>query len=121
MLYLTNDNKAELMPRYKKRRFISREPGNKFFAPSDHSSEVVLLLTLEGFEAIRLSDYENLDQESASKIMKVSRQTYGRILREARQTLAEALVAGKRMKISGGNYQLRSQRGNKRSFRGGRD
>ncbi|MGM0419202.1 MAG: DUF134 domain-containing protein [Thermodesulfobacteriota bacterium] len=109
------------MPRYKKRRFISREPENKFFAPSGNFSEEEILLTLEGFEAIRLSDYENLDQESASKIMKVSRQTYGRILREARQAVAEALVEGKRIKISGGNYQLRVQAGNRRRFRGGRN
>lgn len=109
------------MPRNKKRRFISREPENQIFAPLGSLSKEEVLLNLEGFEAIRLSDYENLDQETASKVMGVSRQTYGRILKEAREIVAEALVTGKQIKISGGNYQLRGSRGNGRRFRGGRN
>lgn len=109
------------MPRYKKRRFIAREPENEIFSPSGSSFNQELILNLEGFEAIRLSDHENLDQESASKIMGVSRQTYGRILKEARRTVAEALVTGKRIRISGGDYQLRGSGGNGRRFRGGRN
>ncbi|MDY0131828.1 MAG: DUF134 domain-containing protein [Desulforegulaceae bacterium] len=107
------------MTRYKKKRFISRKPENQVFAPLGNSFKEELVLSLEGFEAIRLSDYENLNQETASKIMGVSRQTYGRILREARQIIAEALVVGKKINISGGHYQLRSEKGNRRRFRGG--
>ena len=66
-------------------------------------------MTLEGFETIRLIDYQGMGQAEAAEQMQVSRQTFGRILREARHALAEALVAGKRLRLGGGCYELRSQ------------
>lgn len=63
-------------------------------------------LPIEGLEAIRLSDLEKLDQETAAARMNVSRQTFGRVLGEARQMVAEALVMGKMIRIQGGSYTL---------------
>ncbi len=64
-------------------------------------------ISIEGMEAIRLSDFEGLDQETASKLMEVSRQTYGRILSEARKIIAEAIITGKILRVEGGNYEFR--------------
>jgi predicted DNA-binding protein (UPF0251 family) len=66
-----------------------------------------VVLSVEGLEALRLSDFERLDQETAAKIMEISRQTYGRILGEARSTVSEALVTSKALRIEGGTYQMR--------------
>ncbi len=67
-------------------------------------------MSLEEFEAIKLSDYQGLDQAEAARQMDISRQTFGRILKQARYSLAEALVAGKRIVISGGCYKMRGRR-----------
>jgi predicted DNA-binding protein (UPF0251 family) len=78
-----------------------------------------VLLTLEELEAIRLSDFEHLDQEQAAAMMGVSRHTYGRILADARSVVAEALVTGKAVRIRGGVYEFRGM-GRRRRRRGGR-
>jgi predicted DNA-binding protein (UPF0251 family)/predicted Fe-Mo cluster-binding NifX family protein len=51
-------------------------------------------LPLDGFEAIRLADLEELSHEEAAQRMHISRQTFGRILSAARTTVAKALVGG---------------------------
>lgn len=107
------------MPRPKKPRFVSQYPFLNLFGPlqSDPTGEVQL--SLEEMEAIRLSDFENLDQETAAGLMQVSRQTYGRILSQARRTVAEALVTGKLISIGGGTYQFRGPGSGRRRRRRG--
>jgi predicted DNA-binding protein (UPF0251 family) len=75
-------------------------------------------LSVEELEAIRLSDFESLDQEASANMMEVSRQTYGRILAGARSIVAEALITGKALKVEGGNYEFRGM--HRRRRRGGR-
>jgi predicted DNA-binding protein (UPF0251 family) len=75
-------------------------------------------LSVEEFEAVRLSDFEGLDQQSAANLMEVSRQTYGRILARARHCISEALITGKALKIEGGDYEFRGM--GRRRRRGGR-
>ncbi len=72
--------------------------------PARNLEEVAL--PVEGLETLRLSDFEKLDQETAAARMNVSRQTFGRVLAEARQIVAEALVMGKMIRIQGGSYTL---------------
>ena len=72
--------------------------------PARNLEEVVL--PVEGLETLRLNDLERLDQETAAARMNVSRQTFGRVLAEARQIVAEALVMGKMIRIQGGSYTL---------------
>jgi predicted DNA-binding protein (UPF0251 family) len=72
--------------------------------PARDREEVVL--PLECLEALRLSDLEKLDQETAAARMNVSRQTFGRVLAEGREMVAEALVVGKMIRIHGGSYTL---------------
>jgi predicted DNA-binding protein (UPF0251 family) len=75
-------------------------------------------MSVEELEAIRLSDFEGLDQETAAQTMDVSRQTYGRILGQARRTVAEALITGKMLRIDGGTYEMRCGPQRRRRRRG---
>ena len=50
-------------------------------------------------EAIRLADVEDLYHTEAARRMRVSRQTFDRIVRRARQKIAQALVGGQALKI----------------------
>jgi predicted DNA-binding protein (UPF0251 family)/predicted Fe-Mo cluster-binding NifX family protein len=65
-----------------------------------------IYLSIEGYEALRLADYHNMTHDEASGRMQVSRQTFGRILAQARQTVARALVVGLSLRIHGGNYAV---------------
>jgi len=64
-------------------------------------------LTLDGLEALRLADLEGLYQEEAAQRMDVSRATFARVLTAARKVVAEALVHGKALEISGGTVGRR--------------
>lgn len=105
------------MPRPKKPRFVSGYPAIVAFVPQGVPLAGELVLSVEGLEAIRLSDFEHLDQEAAARLMKVSRQTYGRILSGARSLVGEALVTGKALKVAGGHYATRGRQ--RRTRRGG--
>jgi uncharacterized protein len=56
-------------------------------------------LILDELEAVRLADYEGRYHEDAAREMKVSRATFGRIVKEARHKIAEALTQGKALRI----------------------
>jgi predicted DNA-binding protein (UPF0251 family) len=105
------------MPRPRKPRFVSGYPTLTAFVPEGVPVTGEVFLSVEELEAIRLSDFESLDKESAANLMEVSRQTYGRILAHARSIISEALVTGKALKIEGGDYEFRGMGG--RRHRGG--
>ena len=65
------------MPRPKKLRIVSGYPTITAFVPQGVPITGEVMLSVEEMEAIRLSDVERLDQESAANLMQVSRQTYG--------------------------------------------
>jgi predicted DNA-binding protein (UPF0251 family) len=109
------------MPRPRKPRFVNGPPIVDRFHPHPFHSRGrgEVLLPLEGLEAVRLSDYEGLSQEAAAERMNVSRQTFGRILMEARKTIAESLVLGKVLRIEGGHFELTSRCRRRRRGRNG--
>lgn len=94
------------MSRPFKCRHIDCEPGINYFKPRGipllDLQEIVL--TVDEFEAIRLADLEGLYQEDAAKKMKISRQTFGNIIKASHGKLADALINGKAIKIEGGVY-----------------
>ena len=108
------------MPRPVKPRLVSEHPEVSTFGPLEAPPTGEVYLSVEGMEALRLSDHERMDQDAAATLMGVSRQTYGRILAEARGTVAHALVAGKVLRVEGGNYELREGRGRRMRRRGNR-
>jgi predicted DNA-binding protein (UPF0251 family) len=96
------------MARPPKWRRVDQEPAVTYFKPRGIPlrglDEVVL--TVEGLEALRLSDIEEIDQGAAAQRMGISRQTFGRILATARKTVSTAIVKGMGLRIEGGNYIL---------------
>ena len=108
------------MPRPKKTRFVSGYPFISSFVPQGTYQTGEIALSIEGLEAIRLSDFEGFDQETAAGIMDVSRQTYGRILGEARNIVSQALVTAKILRIEGGVYEMRGRQRHRRGGGGGR-
>ena len=61
-------------------------------------------LSIEELEAIRLCDFLQIEQSEAADRMGVSRKTFWSDLQKARQKVADALVNGKAIEISGGEY-----------------
>ena len=104
------------MPRPRKIRSVQGRPISDSFIPNNvppwGRDETVL--SIEGFEAVRLSDYQGMDQETSARVMNVSRQTFGRILAEARAIVADALVMGKTLRIEGGHYETPPMRRRRR-------
>jgi len=101
------------MPRPRKCRTIHALPPITYYKPRGIPMTELeeACLSLEGLEALRLSDYEGLSQEQAALRMDVSRQTFGRILALARQTVAQTLVRGLALKIEGGHYEVGTSSG----------
>lgn len=95
------------MPRPKKPRCVSGYPAIAAFVPQGVPLTGEVRLSVEELEAIRLSDFEGLDQETAARLMEVSRHTYGRILNKARSIVGEALVTGKSLTVGGGVFEMR--------------
>ncbi len=96
------------MPRPKQERKIDSPPlmqGFKPFGIPRNALESVIL-QYDEYEAIRLLDYDGLNQEQASERMNVSRPTLTRIYENARRTIAKALIEGKMIIIEGGNVQF---------------
>ncbi|MBR9689590.1 MAG: DUF134 domain-containing protein [Candidatus Altiarchaeota archaeon] len=96
------------MPRPRKRRWVGKEPGVTFFKPQGiplNSLEEVVV-SVEEYEALKLADLDGLSQEESASKMKVSQSTFHRLLKSAREKVSEALVKGKAIKITGGDYEL---------------
>lgn len=96
------------MSRPPKCRIVEYTPTATYFKPRGIPLKDLeeTVLTVEQLEAIRLCDLKNLSQEEAAVKMGISRQTFGRILTEARKHIADAIVMGKALRIEGGHYQL---------------
>jgi uncharacterized protein len=100
------------MARPRNCRRVGSMPGSSYFKPRGIPLSTLeeVVLSVDEFEAIRLADLEGLYQEQAAERMKVSRQTFGRIVETARRKVAKALVEGKALKIEGGEVEMASMR-----------
>lgn len=95
--------------RPKKYRIIHHDPRVSQFSPRGRPGRPdEAELTMDEFEAMRLSDFMGLAQKEAAKSMRISQQTFSRILKKARRTIADGLVSGKIIKIQGGYYVFSS-------------
>jgi len=92
----------------RKCRKVGMKPACSCFGPDGKSSKAKgeIRLKLDEFEALRLADAQGLYQEEAARKMGVSRQTFGNIINSARQKIADALVGGKSIQITGGTVKL---------------
>ena len=93
-------------------RRVGSIPESNYFKPKGIPLSLLeeVILSVDELEAIRLADLESLYQEQAAEKMKVSRQTFGRIVESAHKKVAEALVKGKALKIEGGEFEMASTR-----------
>ena len=90
-----------------KARIIRKEPKTRQFSPRGRVGRPGYKeLKFEEIESIRLADYMGLDQREAAAFMKVSQQTFSRVLRKGRKSLAEALIKGEIIRIQGGYFKV---------------
>ena len=94
------------MARRAKVRTIESEPDYIGFTPDGIIGCEEVVMTMDEYEVVRLIDLERLSQEEASKRMGVARTTVTGIYDRARYKLADALVNGKKLVITGGNVRF---------------
>lgn len=96
------------MPRPRHCRRVWQLPQANYYKPRGIPLSVLeeVTLTVDEFEAIRLTDLEGLYQADAADKMNISRQTLGRVLESAHKKIADALVNGKALLIKGGPIEI---------------
>lgn len=93
------------MPRPRKSRKICSPPNCTRFIPQ-HGGGHPITMSLDEFEVIRLIDLEDLNQEQCAEQMGIARTTVQAIYAEARKKLAECIVNGRPLHITGGDVHL---------------
>lgn len=89
----------------KQRRICGLPCVNEFF-PCTGNDTGQIHMSVDEYESIRLIDYLGFSQEDCAARMNVARTTVQSIYDGARKKLAQVLVEGKRLKVSGGPYTL---------------
>jgi uncharacterized protein len=99
------------MPRPRKCRSVEALPPASFYKPQGvpMTALPIMVLPVDGLEALRLADAEGLDHETAAGRMGVSRPTFSRLLGEARRVVATALTSGWALRIEGGTFRVEPQ------------
>ena len=92
------------MGRPVKCRNVCCRPVVSVFKPQCAALEALeeIELALDEVEAIRLADLEGLYHLDAAARMGISRQTFGKIVAQARKKVATALIFGKALRILSG-------------------
>ena len=93
------------MPRPFRCRRIERLPVYRSFSPDDIQATENVMMSVDEFEALRLLDDEGLTQEACALKMNIARTTVTATYDSARKKVADALVNGKRLLISGGHCE----------------
>lgn len=94
------------MPRPQRCRRVCKEPVYNCFVPNDALGNDTVTLSIDEYEVIRLVDFEKRTHEQCAAQMDISRTTVTEIYESARYKVADSLLNGKRLIISGGNYRL---------------
>ena len=93
--------------RPKKVRFVQKMPKIAQFSPRGKPGRPEEIeLAIDEFEALKLADFQGFNQSQGASAMRLSRPSFGRILRQARKKIADALVNGKVIKIRMGDAQI---------------
>jgi predicted DNA-binding protein (UPF0251 family) len=87
------------MGREKLKRKLQFKPRCKTFTTTECNNEEVIHLLHEEMESLYLMDAKELYQADAAKEMEVSRPTFARILKSARQKITMMLITGANLKI----------------------
>ncbi len=97
------------MARPQKNRRVYTPPLFTNFKPAGISAKDLeqVILSLDEFEAIRLSDFLGMSQEEAAAEMEISRPTFTRLIEVARKKMSDFLIHGKNLRLEGGNVHFR--------------
>jgi uncharacterized protein len=91
--------------RPRKYRIVKVDPRISQFSPRGKPGRPdEVNLSVDEYETIRLFDHTGISQKEAAKSMNISQQTFSRVLKMARKTVADAIVNGKIIRIQGGSY-----------------
>jgi len=93
-----------------KKKLIEEIPKYTLFGsinpkPSDKR---IIIMKLEEYETIRLIDYEGKVQQECAHLMDVSRTTVQKLYNDARAKIASSLLLGLKLKIQGGNFDIKN-------------
>jgi uncharacterized protein len=101
--------KEQDMARPQKDRLIKEPPLFSEFKPAGIPGRLVekVILTIDEYEAFRLSDNLAMSQEEAADEMEISRPTFTRLIESARKKISELIINGKMLVIEGGNIHFR--------------
>ena len=93
--------------RQNKVRYIQKMPKIVQFSPRGKVGRPdEIELRVDQYEAIKIADFQGYNQSEGASFMGVSRPSFGRILREGRKIVADALVNGKIIRIRIGKVQV---------------
>ncbi|HKK90201.1 MAG TPA: DUF134 domain-containing protein [Desulfobacteraceae bacterium] len=89
-------------------RKVGYKPEVNYFKPRGipMTELIEVVLTVDEREAVRLADLEGMSHDEGGRQMGVSRATFGRILKNARNTIADAVINGKAIDVQGGHYEM---------------
>lgn len=99
--------------RPKKYRIVKQDPRISQFSPRGRPGRPdEVEVSMDEFEALRLTDFMGLSQKEAAKSMRISQPTFSRVLTKAHKTIANGLIKGATIKIQGGHYVISSREEN---------
>lgn len=94
------------MSRPFKCRRICEEPKYNTFAPLGIENAEKCMISVDEYEAVRLIDFEKKTHQQCAELMGVSRVTVTDMYEKARFKIADSIVNGKILCITGGNYRI---------------
>lgn len=95
-----------MAPRPRKWRYCHPFAGGTFFKPRGVPLSALQIVDLgrDELEAMRLCDFEDLDQEEAAKKMNISRGTIQRLLYAGRKKMLDMVLNAKALQVIGGEH-----------------
>ncbi|OGC22847.1 hypothetical protein A2291_08705 [candidate division WOR-1 bacterium RIFOXYB2_FULL_42_35] len=95
-----------MTPRLRKGRCCQPFSGDTFYKPRAVPLAALEIVDLgqDELEAMRLCDFEELDQEQAAQKMNISRGTIQRLLYSGRKKIIDVITNAKALKIIGGEH-----------------
>lgn len=94
------------MARPQRCRKVCTEPDYILFSPDGIPNPEGISITYDEYEAVRLVDLMQFTHNEAAAHMEVARTTLTEVYNTARNKIADAIVNGKSLYVSGGNYRI---------------
>lgn len=96
----------KIMPRPQKKRRICGLPQFNEFSTEYSDEKDAVYLSLDEYETIRLIDWVGMKQEDCAEQMQIARTSVTAIYDSARHKIADALIHGRKLYITGGSCEV---------------